>query len=137
MQQIHVWRKRRPGPRLRVANILTLKKKAHFFRRRNACARRRALAPFLRVAVWAVVGGCRRLRRHHCLNLCLNVRILSDFGGGDTHGGNGVRCAHRPPLVGPSPRLLNYLLCPLKKVNSNTEHPVSFLSSKGLKNIFF
>jgi hypothetical protein len=58
-----------------------------------------ALAAFLGidVAVCAAAGGRRRLRRRHRQNLCLKVQIFGDFGGGETYGGNWVRCAHRPP----------------------------------------
>jgi hypothetical protein len=99
MLHIQVRRKRRPEPHPRVANILTLLAKAHFFGVGTLVQGGGALAPFLGidVAVCAAVGGCRRLRRCHRQNLCLNVQIFGDFRGGDTYGGDGAQHAHRPP----------------------------------------
>jgi hypothetical protein len=59
----------------------------------------RALASFLGidVAVCAAVGGRCHLRRRHSQNLCFNVQIFVDFGGGDTNDGKGAQRVHRPP----------------------------------------
>jgi hypothetical protein len=58
-----------------------------------------ALDPFpgVEVVVYAPVGAHRRLRHRHRQNMCITVQIFGDFGGGDTHGGDGPRRATRPP----------------------------------------
>jgi hypothetical protein len=59
----------------------------------------RVLAPFpgVEVVVYAPVGAHLCLRLRHRRNMCINVQIFGDFGGGDTHGGEGPRRATRPP----------------------------------------
>jgi hypothetical protein len=99
MQRIQVQRKRRPEPLPRVTNTPTLKAKEHFFSVGTPPHGGGAPAPFpgLEAAVRAAGGGRRHPRRRHRRNLCLNVQFFGDFGGGDTHGGDGARRAHRPP----------------------------------------
>jgi hypothetical protein len=99
VQQIQVRRKRRLEPLPRVANTLTLKAKEHFFGVGMPAHGGRAPAPFpgIEVAARSAGGGRCHPRCCHCRNLCLNVQFFSDFGGGDTHGGDGAWHAHRPP----------------------------------------
>jgi hypothetical protein len=97
MQTIQVQRKRRPEPHPRVANILTLKAKAHFFSVGMLVHGGGDLAAFLGIdmVVCAAAGARRRLRRPQRQNLRINVQIFGDFGGGDTTATGSGACTDR------------------------------------------
>jgi hypothetical protein len=77
---------------LEYQRSLDLKAKAHLFGLGALVHGGGAPAPFLGIdaAARAAAGGRRRPRHRLLRNLCLNVQIFGDFGGGDTHGGDGA-----------------------------------------------
>jgi hypothetical protein len=91
VQQIQVRRKWRPEPHLTVSKILGLKSESAFIWLGGACARRQGPGPLPRGRGVGLCTSCgrRSLWRRYRRNLRPNMGIFSDFGGGNTHGGDG------------------------------------------------